>query len=364
MRVLQLIDSLRSGGAEQMAVSYANALATRIDGSYLVCTRLEGLLNKKLLQEVEYLFLKKKRTLDLQAFRKLRKYVIENQINIIQAHGSSWFLALMVKMSLPDVRLVWHDHWGERALRNVRPGILKPVSKYFDGVISVNPALEKWAHRNLRTPYIKYLPNFLSKDKTGNRSSVEDNDVLKGNRNSLKIICLANIRSQKDHMTLLKSFNMVNQKCPNTSLHLVGNDENNSYVQELKDFLKVKQLEEKVFFYGEQGDVNKFLKEADIGILSSKTEGLPLALLEYGLNHLAVVCTNVGECEEIIQNCGFLVPPESPLHMSKAILDYVNNPEIRKEYAEAFHSRITKNFSEVHVMKRVIHFFSQIENLK
>ena len=48
MRVLQLIDCLRSGGAERMSVTYANALAKRIEGSFLCCTRKEGLLKKQL----------------------------------------------------------------------------------------------------------------------------------------------------------------------------------------------------------------------------------------------------------------------------------------------------------------------------
>src|SRR5690606_5619236 len=111
MRVLQLIDSLRSGGAERMSVTYANALVKRIDASFLCCTRKEGLLKKQLSPEVGYLFLNKKSTLDLQAFRKLRNFVKENKIDLIQAHSSSWFLALMVKLSLPKLKLVWHDHY-------------------------------------------------------------------------------------------------------------------------------------------------------------------------------------------------------------------------------------------------------------
>ncbi len=69
MRVLQLIDSLRSGGAERMSVNYANALARRMDGSYLCCTRKEGLLKKQLAPEVGYLFLNRQGTLDLKAFQ-------------------------------------------------------------------------------------------------------------------------------------------------------------------------------------------------------------------------------------------------------------------------------------------------------
>ena len=60
MRVLQLIDSLRPGGAEKMAMTYANALVGQVEGSYLCCSRMEGMLKESLLPEVGYLFLNKK----------------------------------------------------------------------------------------------------------------------------------------------------------------------------------------------------------------------------------------------------------------------------------------------------------------
>ena len=130
-----------------MSVTYANALTKRIDASFLCCTRMEGLLENKYHPEVGYLFLNKKRTLDLQAFLKLRKFVKENKIDFIQAHSSSWFLALMVKLSLPKIKLVWHDHYG-RDLSRRKPGLLKYASKYFDGIITVNKDLEAWSKNN------------------------------------------------------------------------------------------------------------------------------------------------------------------------------------------------------------------------
>src|SRR5690606_1386313 len=112
MRVLQLIDSLRPGGAERMAVNYANGLASRIDASFLCCTRMEGLLKEQLSPEVGYLFLDKKSVFDRKAFLLLKRFIKENRIDLIQAHSSSFFLAVLIKMSLPGIKLVWHDHYG------------------------------------------------------------------------------------------------------------------------------------------------------------------------------------------------------------------------------------------------------------
>ncbi|MCY2687873.1 glycosyltransferase [Salinimicrobium sp. TH3] len=355
MRVIQLIDSLRSGGAERMAVNYANALAKRIDESYLCCTRMEGLLKKKLSPEVGYLFLDKKKTLDIKAFRKLRRFVKEHKIDLIQAHSSSWFLALMIKWSLPRVKLIWHDHYG-RELQGRKVGILKYASKNFDGILSVNSELLEWSKKNLRSKKIAYFRNFLLNDQR----IPEDIDYKNFIHGSVfNIICLANLRPQKDHLNLLKAFKIVSENHAKTSLHLVGKDENDEYSKSIRDFIASNALEEKVFIYGEQEKVEFFLGQADLGILSSVSEGLPLALLEYGRAGLPVVSTKVGQCEEILREKGLLAPPGDSLKLAECICHYIEKEESRKSDAASFKRYVKEEFSEEVVMSSYITYFNQ-----
>ena len=356
MRVLQLIDSLRSGGAERMSVNYANALAKRIDGSFLCCTRMEGLLKWGLSPEVGYLFLHKKSTLDLIAFLKLRKFVKENKIDLIQAHSSSWFLALMIKLSLPKLKMVWHDHYG-RALAKRKPGFLKPASRLFDGVISVNAALEEWTEKNLQTKEVRFFRNFLP-DAPG-RVPVQSSS-LKGQQDTFKILCLANLRPQKDHLNLLRAFERVEKIYPRLSLHLVGKDEQDDYSGKLKLFVDHHNFREKVFFYGERTDVKELLKQADLGVLSSASEGLPLALLEYGRAGLPVVCTAVGDCPEVVGDFGLLVPAADSVALSEAILNYLKNTKERKKSAEKFQRRVLEEYLEKKILPQVEIFYEKI----
>ena len=57
MRMVQLIDSLETGGAERMAVNYANSLSDVIEFSGIVVTRKEGSLSSELHNKVAYCFL-------------------------------------------------------------------------------------------------------------------------------------------------------------------------------------------------------------------------------------------------------------------------------------------------------------------
>ena len=355
MRVLQLIDSLRPGGAEKMAVSYANALAKRTNGSYLCCTRKEGLLKAEISPKVGYLFLNKKSTLDIKAFLHLRRFVVKNEINLLQAHSSSWFLALLVKLSIPGLKLVWHDHYG-RELKQRKAGGLKPASRFFDGIISVNGDLKKWAEENLNSRHSRFFRNFLS-ESNSNPLWAKSN-LLEGRGDDFKILCLANLRPQKDHLTLLQAFEKVEKEFPQTTLHLVGKDEQNEYSRGLRSYVNQSSLKEKVFFYGERKDVHELLLQADLGVLSSASEGLPLALLEYGRFGLPVICTAVGQCGKVIKDHGKIVPPGNPRLLSLAILTYIEKENQRTEDAKRFQQEVLKMYSENSILHEVMVFFN------
>lgn len=355
MRVLQLIDSLNSGGAETMAVSYANALTKRIERSFLCCTRAEGLLRQKISGEVGYLFLNKRSTLDIKALLKLRNFVRQNKIDLIHAHGTSWFLGVLVKITLPQVKLVWHDHYG-RDLQKRKTGVLKYFSSFFDGAITVNSNLREWVGKKLGVKNVKFFRNFLPVIES-TKSGVK----LEGSE-SFKIICVANFRPQKDHLNLLKAFDLLKKNGFDCELHLIGKVEPNNYSNQIKTFISDHELKDYVFIYGEQPNSNEFLLSADLGVLSSSSEGLPVALLEYGLAGLPVVCTRVGECAEVIELNGKAVKPGDPEALAEAMKYYMLNDNLRKEDARKFKNTVLSKFSEEVVIPEVINFFKKFHN--
>ena len=89
MRIIQIIDSLEAGGAERMAVNYANALAKEIEFSGLVVTRKEGALLNQIHSKVHYLFLNKKSPLDIDAVLRLKGSGNMDYIKIIKKSGGT-----------------------------------------------------------------------------------------------------------------------------------------------------------------------------------------------------------------------------------------------------------------------------------
>ena len=348
MKVLQLIDSLETGGSERMAVAYANELVDLIDTSFLCVTRKEGLLKSTVDPGVGYLFLNKKRTLDFKAISKLMKFVSENKIDVIHAHSSSFFYATMLKFLKPKLRLIWHDHYGQNEMLQHRKfGVLKKCSRYFDVIVSVNENLKEWAIKNLKSNKVYYLKNFISENKNDKPTI-----FLQGS-DDLRIVCLANIRQQKDHLNLLRAFKIVQEGYTSVSLHLLGQMNHDNYYATLQTFIEENKLE-KVFFYDAQNGVLDLLKSCAIGVLSSKSEGLPVALLEYGLANLPVVCTDVGQCKEVINNHGLLVSSRSAERLAQAIMVYIENPRRRNEDALTYSKHIRSNYSFEVVKSKIL----------
>ena len=185
MGILQLIDSLEAGGAERMAVNYANALTEKITISALVATRQEGVLKNELNGKVTYLFLNKKNTVDLKSIFRLRSFVSQHKINIVHAHGTSFFLAFLLKLIYPKIKIIWHEHYG-RGIANSRMDNLMLLfsSFFFSSVFVVNHQLEAWVKKNLFVQKVFYIPNFATSDQLHKNTT-----FLRGNVGK-RIVCL------------------------------------------------------------------------------------------------------------------------------------------------------------------------------
>ena len=355
MRVLQLIDTFDAGGAERMAINIANALS-EVEGvsSFLVATRRSGPLESNIDEKVSYTILNKRKSVDIGFLQRLRRFCADQNIEIIHAHSTSFFYAALVKMMRPKIKLVWHDHYGKSELLSERKvGHLKRMSRYFDAVISVNEILMVWAREELKSKQCFFLKNFVV--PTTSNAPFEP---LKG-KEGFRIVCMANLRPQKDHINLLKAYILVKKRFPEASLHLLGKDFEDQYSEDIRNFIKDHRIKD-VWILGSQKNIPALLDMATIGVLSSKSEGLPLALLEYGMQHLPVVVTDVGDCANVIQDNGQLVSPGDPIELAEAMQYYLEDKTKRKSDAALFHKRVVDNFSEHNFVKQLVKIYNSL----
>jgi glycosyltransferase involved in cell wall biosynthesis len=357
MRILQLIDSLEAGGAERMAVNYANALAKQIDFSGLVVSRKVGPLVNQVDDGVPYLFLDRNNVIDFIALCRLRNYVLVNRVTVVHAHSTSFFLAFLLKLLCPSIKIIWHDHYGDSEFLNKRPLLaLRVLAPFFSGIIAVNQKLKVWAEEILHFENAIYLPNFPAEEK-----NITVHTVLEGIAGK-RIVSLANLRVQKDHFLLLEVAKKLKLSHPEWTFHLVGKDFHDAYSKQIKSMISENSLEKNVFLYGTKQDIKNILDQSTIAILTSQSEGLPMAILEYGWHKKPIVVTDVGEISSVIKNGenGFLIAANQGELFYKSVVTLIENDTMRMVCGKTLCDTISENYSEEAVLKKYLDWLQTI----
>ncbi len=354
--VMQLTDSLVPGGSERVAVNLANALAGARYRSHLGTTRSEGALASLVTGSVGRLRLERRLTIDFGAVRHLKRYIRENRIQILHAHGTAVFMAVAASFGAMRPAIIWHDHFGE-ALAD-RPGptwLYRLAARRFEGVIAVSRSLADWSTTRLGLPAdrVRYLPNFVFEGKI---SSIHPD--LPGEQGA-RVVCVANLRPQKDHPNLLSAMRLVVAQVPRAHLLLVGTAENAEYLDAVRREMSTGELKGRVTWLGERQDVAEILRDCDVGVLASRSEGLPLALIEYGLAGLASVATAVGECAEVLDGgkAGLIVPPGRPDTFAAAIVSLLGSPGLRATLGEAFGRRVRETYGQDAALSQIAELY-------
>jgi glycosyltransferase involved in cell wall biosynthesis len=125
---------------------------------------------------------------------------------------------------------------------------------------------------------------------------------------------------------------LLKAEMPDAHLLLVGDFSDKVYCDSVIQRVGELALGEHVSYLGARQDIPAILRACDIGVLGSRSEGLPLALLEYGMAEMATVVTNVGQCPEVVDGgaAGILVPPASSQALADALRSLLISPERRR----------------------------------
>jgi len=341
MRILQLIDKLSPGGAERMAINIANVLHEKKNDSYLCSTRGDGGLRNSILPDVELLLLNKKSILDFRELIRLVKFIYSKDIEIIHAHSSSIFWGVFIKIFKPSIKVIWHDHFGNRENVWKRNVFYVLISVFCYRVIVVNTKLEKWARKFLLIANNKiiYLKNFPYLNLNYKPQSISD---------SIQIIYLANLKAPKNHHLLVESIYKLKSRegGVNINVVLVGAYQNDNYYKSLISLITKYNLISVFKFIGSVSDPSEYLLQANIGVICSSYEGLPVSLLEYGLVGLPVVSTSIGQCSEVLDfgKAGWLVESGNCNAFSNALFQIVSNRLEANEKGLILKERVLNNY--------------------
>ena len=356
--VMHLVDSLDVGGTERMAVNFVNSLPRDRYVPYLCTTRRDGPLEAMVGGDVVRLRLQRKHRFDVVAVRRLVEFNRLRGVRILHAHSSSLFVAMAASVFAPHPAVVWHVHFGRYAVEQRGAFLVRQLVKNTNGVIAVSEPLAEWARNRLRLPAerVWYIPNFvLPEDSNGQPPIVAG--VL-----GARIVCVANLRPPKDHRTLLRAMALVVRQHPDAHLLLVGGTQDSACLDLVKKEISQLELGANVSLLGERHDVAAILRVCDVGVLSSASEGLPLALIEYGMAGLPAVATEVGQCPEVLDQgrAGMLVAPGAPKLLAEALLLLLGSPDRRAGLGRRLQTRTQELYSRCAIVERVCRVYDTV----
>lgn len=110
----------------------------------------------------------------------------------------------------------------------------------------------------------------------------------------------------KGHIQLLEAFSAIKDDYPQAVLAIIGEGR---LRQEMEAIIQVRQMEERVRFLGARDDALQYVRAYDVFVMSSISEGLPLALLEGMSGRLPVVGSDIDSMRPILEDSGARIYP-------------------------------------------------------
>jgi glycosyltransferase involved in cell wall biosynthesis len=167
---------------------------------------------------------------------------------------------------------------------------------------------------------------------------------------------VANFRPVKDLPLFLRTAAVIAAAVPNAAFLLVGQGALKAKLQELAAELGIG---DRVFFSSPDVEVADYLARMSVACLTSESEGLPNAVLEYMAAGLPVVSTDVGGISELVRNgfTGYLVGTRTPEAFAEPVIQLLQNERLRKGMGQLGLERARAEFDSSAAIARLQQFY-------
>jgi dTDP-4-amino-4,6-dideoxygalactose transaminase/glycosyltransferase involved in cell wall biosynthesis len=341
-RVMVLLDTLASGGAERVAVELACGIDRLAYEPHVVVTKRGGPLEDRLIDAgVRYTVLgRRHRTSLAPALRALR---FARESDLIHSHlfGNNVWGALLAQAA--GVPLLAHEHNRVSRHTTFEPVLdRRLIGAAAHRIVCVS---DEVAHPLVMTGVdpakITILPNGVRLDDALSRAdarralTLADDYVVVG--------AVASLRPEKAHDVLLHAFSALVRSGPGPlRLCLVGDGSERARLQALALRLGI---EDRVIWAGDRCDASCLAAAFDLAVLTSRSEGLPLAALEAMAAGTPLIGTRVGSIPALLEGgAGLLVDPDDSVGLARAMAALLYDRERAHELARRARSLIAERY--------------------
>lgn len=197
---------------------------------------------------------------------------------------------------------------------------------------------------------------FYAEAREQNRKS------LNLDNNQILLLAVGRLTEAKDYPNLFNALSLLKQKNSYFKLVVIGVGEDESDLRELSSHLG---LDDIIMFLGARFDVQDWMSAADIFVMSSAWEGLPLVLLEAMSCQRPVVATDCGGTTKAISGHGAVVAIRNSEALACALTDMLKLAEHdRQQIGLKARKHVIENYSITQIASKWISIYSNLINVK
>jgi glycosyltransferase involved in cell wall biosynthesis len=312
LNIAHVVDSMEMGGAEKLTAMLCRMQRDDGHNPSVHCLYLVGVLGEELQAEGFEVFLHQSGS-PLKKMRSLYKYFRQCRPDAVHCHNATAAIFAALPARLAGVKTVIATRHGlvDPPYQLRRELKFALASRFCDSIVGV---CESTRTNLMAAP-------FAARDRIihiYNGASPPNVQAAPQPKNGFTLLCVGRLAPSKDHATLLHAVALTRAHHPDVQLWMVGDGPLEPDLRKLSADLG---LDSCLTFFGEQTDVSPFMLAADLFVMSSVTEGLPVSLLEAMSAGLPAVVTGVGGMGEIARLSGAvtLVPSSDPEAMAAAL---------------------------------------------
>lgn len=357
MRVLQLISSRGFFGAENVVVELASSLAeggdevvvgafsnrhAGQDGSQEVLERARARGLETELFECAGRF-------DLGTIRAVRSFIAKKGIDVIHSHGYKSNIYAYAANRKTGKRLVTtcHNWINANSKMSLYTRLDKFFLKRFDSVVAVSGAVkDELLAAGIPAGKVSLIGNGITVEKFGGLSADK-----KSIRAGLGIPpgafvagTVGRMSPEKGYDLLLQAAREVLSRRKDCFFLFVGDGPEKLALEGQSRSLGI---EENMVFAGRRSDIPELLSAMDLFVMSSHTEGQPMALLEAMAARRPAVATSVGDMPRILGDgkAGLVVPPADSRALADAMMRVMNDPALASRLGAAARKTVEEEYS-------------------
>jgi len=301
IKVLNIRSSFNAGGTETLLLNLFNFKQNHIK-IYLALIKGGDYTAKLNNSENIFYELKRKYFFDIKIIRKLNTIIKQNKIKIIHTHQEIELLyAVALKLLNPSIK-IFHSIHLFNPNYNLDHYLEFFLIKFVKKIIVVSDSLKKKLVRQGYTERkLVRLYNAVALQSSFDVIKLEQfKSKINFNAKDFIIMMIGNFRPEKDHITLLKAFNLLREEFTNIKLVFLGRE--NELTKSCKEITRSEDLNKRVFYLGAVEDAWVYLQFCDLFVFSSLSETFGIVVIEALLMKKPVFASDIDVMKELSEN--------------------------------------------------------------